>query len=301
VTATVAVFLNYRTPSRTIAAVRSLEQSGAPVDAIIVVDNASGDGSPDLLSRNLPQAHLITATANGGFSVGCNLGIRHAQRLGATRILLLNSDVIVPPGAVRALSDALDADARLGIVGPVVVASDDPGVVQSAGISYSRATARMRHLHHGQPLASITRAAVHDVTGVSGCAMLIRSEVLDRIGLLAEEYFFGFEDLDLCLRAHDAGFVIGCARAAEVLHEGSASIGRESPRRIYFTTRNHLLLASRFAACQAAPYRWAQSLAVVMLNAAHVLFTSEVPRKHGLGGLVRGVRDHAAGRYGAGS
>ena len=98
--ATVAVVLNYRTPREAIGAVRSLLSSSAPFASIIVVDNASDDGSADLLARDLPDIELIVAAANGGFSAGCNVGIREALRRGAARVLLLNSDVTVPPDAV---------------------------------------------------------------------------------------------------------------------------------------------------------------------------------------------------------
>src|SRR5688572_24862549 len=94
---TTAVVLNYRTPQATVNAVRSLKSSGFPASAIIVVDNASADGSAAVLVRELPDSRLMVAAANEGFSAGCNVGIREALRLGAERILLLNSDVILSP------------------------------------------------------------------------------------------------------------------------------------------------------------------------------------------------------------
>ena len=81
--------------------------------------------------------------------------------------------------------------------------------------------------------------------GVSGCLMLVRREVFTAIGLLDEDYFFGFEDLDFCLRARASGFATILARNSAVLHEGGKSMGAESPRRLYFGARNQLLLARR--------------------------------------------------------
>jgi GT2 family glycosyltransferase len=130
--------------------------------------------------------------------------------------------------------------------------------------------------------------------------MLIKREVIERIGMLTEEYFFGFEDLDFCLRARIAGFRTACVGTVVVLHEGSVSIGRKSLRRIYFATRNHLLLASRLSTRRSPFASGAQAVAIVTLNLAHVLVTSDVPFQNGLRGLVRGVRDHIAGRYGPG-
>jgi GT2 family glycosyltransferase len=296
----VAVVLNYRTPHDTIRAVRSVEASHCPLSAVIVVDNASEDGSADLLARELPGTQLMVAVANGGFSAGCNLGIREALRLGADRVLLLNSDVVVPPDTVAALARALDRSPDLGIVAPVLVSRSHPDAVQSLGMSYSATTCRMWHHGHGAFLTTLPPFELRDVDGVSGCAMLIKREVIERIGMLTEEYFFGFEDLDFCLRARIAGFRTACVGTVVVLHEGSVSIGRKSLRRIYFATRNHLLLASRLSTRRSPFASGAQAVAIVTLNLAHVLVTSDVPFQNGLRGLVRGVRDHIAGRYGPG-
>ena len=296
---TIAVFLNYRTPHDTIRAVRSLQESASKPAAIIVVDNASGDDSRELLAGSLPDIHLIVADRNGGFSDGCNIGIRHALARGARQVLLLNSDTLVPPDMLGTLEQALDADPHLGIVGPVIVSMNDPDLVQSIGIAYTQWTGRMRH-HGFGTRRSPAAAGRRDVDGVSGCAMLIRRELIDRIGLLTEDYFFGFEDLDFCLRARAAGFRTACIEAATVLHEGSVSMGRQSGERIYFATRNHLLLARRFGAHRPAVSRWFQFGAIVALNLAYALKGSEVPRRAGLAAFVAGVRDYLGGRSGAG-
>lgn len=296
---TIAVVLNYRTPYETIAAVRSLHTSGSAISTIIVVDNASDDGSAQMLARELPHVRLILADMNAGFSSGCNIGIREALRLGASRVLLLNSDVVAPPDAIGLLERALDRDASLGIVGPVLASQSDPNEIQSLGIKYRAATGRMRHEGYGTRRTKLAPFERHDVDGVSGCAMMIRREVFERMELLAEEYFFGFEDLDFCLRARAAGFATACIGAAVVLHEGSVSIGRVSAQRIYFATRNHLLLAERFRSSPSLLARCLQTTAVLAFNLAHVLVTSEVPRLRGLRGFIRGVRDHFAGRYGS--
>jgi GT2 family glycosyltransferase len=295
----VAIVLNYRTPRATVAAVRALQASQLRPCAVIVVDNASGDDSVAMFESEVADVHVRVSRINGGFSAGCNLGIDEALRLGAQRVLLVNSDVMVHPGALGALEAALDADPTLGIVGPIVVSSaNSEGVVQSVGISYSRATGRMRHRGYGRQVAETPAFSRRDVDGVSGCAMLIRREVLERVGLLAEEYFFGFEDLDLCLRAWQAGFSSACIGTAVVVHEGSLSIGRASSGRIYFATRNHLLLARRFCSSRSHAWRAFQTAAVLGLNLVHVLTTSEVPRREGLRGFAEGARDYFAGRSG---
>jgi GT2 family glycosyltransferase len=293
----VAVVLNYRTPEATIRAARSAETSYPPLAGCIVVDNASADGSVERIRRELPHVELIVAQCNLGFSGGCNLGIRAALDRGAASVLLLNSDAVLTPGAVERMVDVFEGDLSTGIVGPMLRSGH---TIQSLGIVYSHATGRMRHRGHGTVAADGGESSPLEVDGVSGAAMLVRREVFARVGLLAEEFFFGFEDLDFCLRARDAGFRTICARSAVVEHEGSATIGRRSTRLIYFGTRNHLLLAWRRSQARGRRPSWLQTMSILGLNFAHALFTAD---SRGLGGVrafVRGARDHFAGKYGPG-
>jgi GT2 family glycosyltransferase len=294
---TAAIVLNYQTPAATIRAVESLRATRPSLARVLIVDNGSRDDSLETIRAALPDVDLIAVDRNEGFSAGCNAGIRDALAQGADRVFLLNSDAAVLPETLSALERALAADPQIGIAGPMVVETSRPDVVQSLGIRYHRATGRMRHYGYasGRP-TDASRPRIVD--GVSGCAMLIRREVFAAIGHFAEEYFFGFEDLDFCLRARGAGFLSTCVTAAEVRHEGSLSIGRASALRTYFATRNHLLLASRVSPHRSGLSRLAQTGAIGALNLAHVLVSGEVPRREGLRGFAAGLRDHLAGRYG---
>jgi len=296
---TVAVVLNFRTACETVQAVQTLAASCSPVAATIVVDNASGDGSATLRA-NLGDAHLVQAERNDGFAAGCNQGIREAMRLGADRILLLNSDARVLPDALGALELALDQNPHVGIVGPRVVERADPGVVQSLGMRYTLTTGRMRHHGFGRRYDALTTPALREVDGVSGCAMLVRRAVFEQVGLFFEDYFFGFEDLDLCLRARAAGFATACVGSSVVAHEGSVSIGRASAQRIYYATRNHLLLAARISPPGPPVSHWIRTTSIVVLNLVFVLTRSEVPRREGLSAFRRALADHRARRYGRG-
>jgi GT2 family glycosyltransferase len=295
---TVAVVLNYRTPDLTARAVESLQVT-APSSPVIVVDNGSDDGSVETLRRLCPGGRLLAAEQNAGFSAGCNLGITAALALGADRVLLLNSDAVAIPEMLTRLSRALDANPKVGIVGPSIVSLSEPDSVQSRGIAYSRVTGRMRHYAAGSRRTEAADAHIDIVDGVSGCAMLIRRHVLERVGVFTEDYFFGFEDLELCLRARAAGFMTACVPAAIVLHAGSASIGAASPRLIYFSTRNHLLMASRCAASVPRSMRWLQTASILGFNLAHALITSPVGWRAGLRAYLRGAGDYFSGRFDA--
>lgn len=291
-----AVVLNYRTPDQTWLAVRSLQTSGTPPLEIVIVDNASGDDSAERLRRSLDSVRVVEATANGGFSRGCNIGIDATLAGDADHILLVNSDVVLRPDAIGHLVSALAAHPAVGIVGPVLLSREEPDHVSSAGISFSRRTGRMRHRGAGRRLGALEPGAVKMVDAVSGCIMLIRRAVFERAGLLDEDYFFSFEDIEFCLRAGGAGFQTACVQEALAYHEGGRTIGRRSARRVYFATRNHLRLAAEAGDPKGRSLRAAL---VTGLNAAYVLVSPEVPLVQGTVAFARGAWHHFTGRYGA--
>ena len=292
----VAVVVNYRTPDETLRALGSLRHSERAIDDVLVVDNGSGDGSVERLRAFAPRTTVLASPDNLGFSGGSNLGIREALGRGADLVLLVNSDAVLPPDCVEHLERALTAWPGAGIAAPVLVARDDPDHVLSAGIRFSAATGRMRLLgcrDRYRPRASA------EVDAVSGCVMLVTREVLERVGLLDEAYFFSFEDVDFCRRARGAGFTSLCVGDAVALHDGSRTIGRRAAARLYFGTRNQLRVAERTA--PAGPvHRRVRAAVIVALNLLHALVTAEAPRPAGVGAVLQGAWHHARGRYGPG-
>ena len=294
-----AVVLNYRTPDDTLLAVRSLLASATPFAQVIVVDNDEAENARDALRPLLPAITYLRTGGNLGFSGGMNAGIREALARGAGAVLLTNSDVIVPPDCLARLGEALASRPDAGIAGPMVLARSDPGRVASLGMSYAAASGRMRHGGFGAALASVSPARGGDVDGVSGCLMLVRREVFDAIGPLDDDYFFSFEDLDFCLRARRAGFATVLARSAVVYHEGSKSMGSDTPRRLFFAARNHLLLAQRADPSAGRLAALTRSSSIVLLNVAHALRSRGGSLPARLAAVARGVRDYARGRFGA--
>jgi GT2 family glycosyltransferase/glycosyltransferase involved in cell wall biosynthesis len=299
-----AVVLNYRTPDETLLAVGMLAAARRPLDRIFVVDN---DVSDSVLRHTIaavpggPVTYHETGR-NLGFSGGVNAGIRLALEQGADAVLLVNSDVIVPPDCAGRLARALlDPSRRWGIVAPVIAGRSAPLVTASRGMRYNVATGRMRHAGVGLPVdphaVEDDVSRVERVDGVSACAMLISRQVFDAVGLFDEDYFFSFEDLDFCLRARRAGFDTGLVLNATAYHEGGRSIGPASPERLYFAARNHLLLAQRMGRDSGAR-RLIRSSAVVALNLAHALSAPGGTLPARLAAVARGTRDYVAGRFG---
>ena len=199
---------------------------------IVVVDNASSDGSPEMVAAEFPQVCLVRSPVNEGFSSGNN---RALAGLGAPYALLLNSDAVVAPGALDALLEFADQNPHIGIIGPKVL-NPDGSLQYSCRRFPTFAAGLFRNVYLGRlfpnnkPAADylmqdFDHASVRDVDWVSGCALLIRHECLEEIGPLDAETFFMYcEDMDWCLRAHRAGWRVVYVPGAIITH----AIGRSS-------------------------------------------------------------------------
>jgi GT2 family glycosyltransferase len=300
--ATIAVVLNHRTPDDTFLAVKSLLASRRPLAGVIVVDNdddSSYAAARAALGAVWSRISYLRTGRNLGYSGGMNAGIREALARGAERVLLMNSDVIVPPDCLERLERSLEAVSGAGIAGPVVLARSEPDRIASLGMSYAPASGRMRHRAFGTLLAAAHVPAASVVDGVSGCCMLVTRAVFGAVGLLDEDYFFSFEDLDFCMKARQAGFATVLAGTAAAYHEGGRSIGAASPRRLYFAARNHLLLARRRHPDAGGLAGLRRTASIVALNVAHAVRSRGGSLPVRLAAVVRGTRDYFAGRFGA--
>jgi GT2 family glycosyltransferase len=269
--------------------------SQLPIERLVVVDNGSRDGSAEAIEREIPGAAQVRSQRNLGFAGGANLGIERALATGAELVLLLNSDARVEPGCIDRLTAAIRRDPAIGIVGPAIRSDGEPERALSLGLSFSSRSGRFRERRsHRGVQASIEGFRVD---ALSGCAMLIRRELLLRVGLFDEAYFFGFEDVELCLRARNAGFRCELVPDAVVRHEGHATVGKSSPARLYYAARNHLRLA-RTARATGRIHATLRQVAVVAFNVAHALRGDAVARLPGLRAVLLGCLDHARRRYG---
>lgn len=198
---------------------------------IIVVDNASTDGSLDAL-EGLPCVHIIKNSANLGFSAACNIGSRAAS---APFILFLNPDCSFEPGALAELLAVMRADERIAVVAGVLTNLD--GTEQAGGRraiptpwrSFVRAFGLARfsdrwprlffdfHLHK-QPLPD----KPVEVEATSGACMMIKREAMQEVGEWDEGYFLHCEDLDLCMRFRQKGWKILFVPTAQIIHHHGA-------------------------------------------------------------------------------
>lgn len=202
----------------------SLVAAAPAVDhEIVVVDNASSDGSADAARARWPGVRVIEAGANVGFARANNIGIRQTS---GELILLLNSDTLVPRGAIEALVARLDADPSLAIAGPRLVDGQRRPELSFGRMiapwTELRQKALVRGLARGVPpvvryVDRITRRE-RRVDWVSGAALLVRRADAEAVGLLDERFFMYTEDVDFCAAMRARGRGVLFTPAAEIVH-----------------------------------------------------------------------------------
>jgi hypothetical protein len=206
---------------------------------IVVVDNASSDGTPELVHRQFPEVKLIRNSQNLGFAKANNIGIRAAS---GTYLALVNSDVVVPPGCLGMLLSFMEAEPTVGIVGPQMIGSN--GAVRRSCMRFPSLTnsvcravgldrfPTLSRLVGGQMMAEFSHERIANVEVLNGWFWMIRRAALDQVGLLDERFFIYGEDLDWCHRFRKAGWRLVFNPEARAIHYGGAS-SSAAPVRFY--------------------------------------------------------------------
>jgi GT2 family glycosyltransferase len=221
------VFVNYRTPDDVSASIASVERTGGDVVAeVVVVDNASGDGSAALLRERHPGVQVVEEQENRGFAAGVNAGFAASS---APYVLVLNPDTEVRAGALAELRDHLRDAPAAGVAGPVLL--DRGGDVRLdsykalpglwsvfVGAFFPLGQALVGTRLHPELRARRDSAKGGPVPRVCGSAMAIKREAYDETGPLDERYFLYFEEVDWQRRAAGRGWQIDVVPEARVLH-----------------------------------------------------------------------------------
>jgi GT2 family glycosyltransferase len=202
---------------------------------IIVVDNASYDGSGDLVRNEFTGVKFVQSTENLGFARANNLGYEHSS--GRT-LLFLNPDTEVKPGALDRMVEQLQSAPELGGVGARLFNSD--GSLQTTCLQayptvwgqlidtdYLRRAFPNWHIWGMRPLFSSDPIS-DDVAMISGACLMVKREVFEQVGLFSPEYFMYGDDLDLCFKIKQAGYRLRYVGSAEVVHHGGQSVKHSS-------------------------------------------------------------------------
>jgi GT2 family glycosyltransferase len=280
------VIVNHNTAGHLAACLESLVAGGMDGVAadVWVVDNASNDGSADLVRQRFPWARLIESPDNVGFSAANNLALRAAgyperptprEAAPERAALLLNPDTIVPRGALAALAAVLEEEPEVGVVGPQLVLSDGSldlacrRAFPTPVVAFYRFSGLSRLFPRSPRFARynmtfLDRDEPADVDSVVGACMLVRGAAIADTGLLDERFWMYGEDLDWALRIHTAGWRV-VYRPHVVIHHVKRAASRGSRRAAFEFQRAMWLFYDKHYA--ATTPRWVHALVMLGLAA----------------------------------
>lgn len=289
------VVLSWNGREETLACLRSLARVESEQLDVIVVDNASTDGSADAVAGEFPRVELVRNERNLGFAGGMNAGAARAREQGAEHVVLLNNDTEVEPGFVEALVAEAERRPEAAALCSKILFDDPPGVIWYAGARFDpRRGWQGRHDGYGRPDGPEFED-VRETERACGAAMLVPLRVVDELGLFDEELFAYAEDADWSLRAREAGYRLFVVPASRVRHKVSSATGGEgSAGALYYSVRNLLAVCERHAPL--GPLGTARRRTVVV--GAHAAMQLRAGRLAGLRAVWDGYRDFRRGRFG---
>ena len=242
---TAIVILNWNTKEFLHRFLPGLIASTEGMDAeVIVADNASTDGSLDLLAAEFPRIRRIPLDDNYGFTGGYN---RALARVEADYYVLINSDIEVPSGWLKPLVDWMDSHPHCGACGPKLLSYSDRERFEYAGAAGGLLDRYGYPFCRGRILQKVEKdEGQYDTpTGVfwvSGACLMVRSRLWKRLGGLDDRFFAHMEEIDLCWRLQLAGYEVTVVPESRVYHIGGGTLPNESPFKLRLNFRNNLLL-----------------------------------------------------------
>ncbi len=256
---------------------------------MLVVDNASTDGSPEALAARFPAVEQVRNPRNLGFAGGMNSGMRTALARGAEYIFVANNDTTLAPDCIAQLVSAAQTY-NADIVAPAIYYAEPPDRLWSLGGQRRQLTLEIRQCH--QDAEHERREEPFAVDFVTGCGMLVHRSCLERVGLFDEHFFMYYEDADFCLRAQRAGARMYIVPRARMWHKVAVSSGgSDSPGERYHMARSSVQFFAKHVRgwrwLIVAPYRAASAARTIVRLLAH-----RRPRaaRAYLRGLLDGVR-----------
>lgn len=241
------IILNYNGFNDTLECIKSLEKLTYKNYEIVIVDNNSTDNSFNQLKKVFGEKYkLISSGKNKGFAFGNNIGIKYALENEAEYILLINNDTIVEHDFLSILVKTAEEDEKIGISTGLILNYNNKNKVWYGGgeIDWNRFYGY--HTDENRDINEI-KIGNREVTFATGCLMLLKKEVIDKVGLLPEEYFMYYEDVDYCAKVKEAGYKIIYNPNSIIYHKISSSSGEnESPFAVEWNTRNRLRFMNKY-------------------------------------------------------
>jgi len=290
----VCVILNTNRRKDTLECLASLEKSTYRHFRVIVLDCQSIDGSVAAFRSAFPAIQIIELAENLGYAGNNNVGIREGLRQGADWLFVLNEDTVLAPDCLQRLVEMGLQSPDIGIVGPMIYHHDEPEVIQSAGAEVDR---WWRSFHLGQNQVDRGQfGEPRNVRWISGCAILVRSDVVHTAGALDERFFIYCEEVEWCIRAGKSGWRIVHVPSAKLWHKGVQRHYQPKPAYTYYTTRNRLLMLSKHHAPTSARFlAWLRLIRTLASWTLRPKWRNKIDHRDA---MWRGMKDFLRKRWG---
>ncbi len=243
------IILNWNNWQDVLECLESLKNNDYPNYQVVIIDN----GSKEKPQAPNPEIKIIYNKENLGFAGGNNVGIKYALEKGADYVLLLNNDTLVSQDFLSKLVETGESNKSFGLLGPKIYFADQKEKIWFAGgkVNWLYNKGEMKgwgEIDKGQ------YNQLKETDYITGCCLLIKRAVIEKIGLMPEDYFLYYEDTDWSLAAQKHGFKCIFVPRAKIWHKGSKSSLEGSPSYIYYHIRNGLIMAQKYAPWYIKPF-----------------------------------------------
>lgn len=243
------VIVNFNGYNDTMECVESIIQNCTLEKEIIIVDNNSHDNDVINLkkTKNKYRYTLILNEKNEGFAKANNKGIKYALSKGYKSILLLNNDTIITKDSLEKMLEVLWSNEDIGITSCTTLYYDNKDLIWFDGGNIN--WEKFLSTHENMKKRYSKTKEISDVEFISGCCMMIKSQVFQQVGLLPIEYFMYFEDVDFCVAVKEYGYRMVVCKESVIYHKvSSASGGEDSPFTIEWCNRNRIIFMNKYKA-----------------------------------------------------
>lgn len=237
------ITINYNQLTITLAFLRSLKKLSYPNYEVIVIDNDSFENPAEAITSEFPSVRFYRTKKNLGFTGGNNLGLKLAK--GDFYFIVNNDTEIADTNLIEKLIEPFYLDSSIGMVSPKIRYFDYPTVIQFAGYNKINSfTGRNSQVGDGEE-----DRGQYNTSGythyANGAAMMVKKEVLEKVGVFTDHFFLCYEELDWSAQAIKHGFNIYYQSAVYLLHKESISIGKTSPLKVHYNNRNRIMFMRR--------------------------------------------------------
>lgn len=289
------IVLNWNGKEDTLDCLRSLRTTDYDNYQVVLVDNGSTDNSVEAVRKNFPEAQLVLTGKNLGFAGGNNVGIEYAVKAGADYVFLINNDTTVDPAYLKELVLVAESDAKIGAVGSKIYYHSEPERIWFAGGKINWLRNKGEHIGLDE-IDKEQYDETKEVGYLTGCALLVKREVVEKIGVLEDDYFLYYEDADYSLRIQNAGYKTVYAPKSKIYHKVSRSTKPGSASYVYYHVRNGLVNARRNGSL---PVKIAIYFFALFLFFKQLVKITFFPKKRDWAfAVLRGEKDFLRGKMG---